>query len=551
MLRPLSESPLKMGCAARKNNLAGRRRTHGSQPYMRASTFVWALLAGATLVGATACSDFKMNTPNAVVFVTTPGSVAFGNVNVGQAATLNLVLRNETLSTVEISQLDVSGQPFSVGGPGKLPVSVNSGATLALTVQFKPMSPGAASGQLSVISNATSDPTTSIDLSGEGVLVTPPVSGLTCTSSTFTGAGTDSCTVELGAAAPTGGFTVALSSNDSSVSVPASVTVSADSSSATFPAAISAVNTAQSATLTAAAGSTSKTFALNLTPAAATAAPALSALTCASTSITGAATDTCTITLSSSGPSAVTVNLSSNNAAVAVPPSVTVSANATSVAFIATASAVSSNETATLTAKAGGATANLTLQLNAVTQLLGINATSIAFGDVLLNSPSTQSVTLTSTGILPVTVSSITLAGAGFTLSSASFPATLSSGQSSTFNVEFDPTVTGTAQGTLVVVSTSTVPVKAVALSGTGVNFAVGLNWDAPSESDDPAVSYNVYRTAGSSSSYQRLNSTSAAQTTYSDSNVQSGSTYQYYVTSVDDSGTESVPSNTATITVP
>ena len=81
-----------------------------------------------------------------------------------------------------------------------------------------------------------------VSLSGTGV---PVLSGLSCTSGSFTGAGTDSCTVTLNAAAATGGFAVSLASNNSNVTVPASVTVAAGATSASFTATVSSVSTAR------------------------------------------------------------------------------------------------------------------------------------------------------------------------------------------------------------------------------------------------------------------------------------------------------------------
>ena len=74
---------------------------------------------------------------------------------------------------------------------------------------------------------------------------------------------------------------------------------------------------------------------------------------------------------------------------------------------------------------------------------------------------------------------------------------------------------------------------------------------NAPSSSPVPVVGYNIYRSTGSSSTYQLLNSSVDTQTTYVDLSVQSGSTYGYIVESVDSSGAESVPSNQATATIP
>lgn len=47
------------------------------------------------------------------------------------------------------------------------------------------------------------------------------------------------------------------------------------------------------------------------------------------------------------------------------------------------------------------------------------------------------------------------------------------------------------------------------------------------------------------------MNSAVDGQTTYTDSNAQSGATYEYYVTSVDASGVQSPSSNQITVTIP
>ena len=156
-----------------------------------------------------------------------------------------------------------------------------------------------------------------------------------------------------------------------------------------------------------------------------------------------------------------------------MPASVTVPANATSAGFNATASFVSSAQTATLTATAGSATESFSLQLNAATPTLNINATSIAFGSVALNTPVTRSLTLTSTGTAPVTVSAATVTGTGFSISGATFPLTLNPGQTAILNVQFDPTTAGVTTGQLTITSnSSTSPTAVVSLSGTGTTAA-------------------------------------------------------------------------------
>ena len=200
------------------------------------------------------------------------------------------------------------------------------------------------------------------------------------------------------------------------------------------------------------------------------------------------------------------------------------------------------------------ATASVTLTVNQGTSTLSIDATSVGFGNVALNQPATQTLTLSSTGTSSVTVNSAVLVGAGFTLSGTALPTTLAPGQTATAGVQFDPTVVGAASGTLTISSTSSSnPTATIAITGTGtaVSYAVDLSWDAPVDSTDPVAGYNIYRSLSGSSTYQLLNSSVEGLTAYVDSTVQNGTSYDYIVESVDSSGVESVPTSPVALTIP
>jgi len=252
------------------------------------------------------------------------------------------------------------------------------------------------------------------------------------------------------------------------------------------------------------------------------------------------------------------VNLVSTNSAVTVPTSVTVPPAANTTSFTATVSSVSSAQTATLTASAGDASATFSLSLSASTPTLTINASTVNFGNVNIDTTATQSITLTSTGTAAVTVDSATVTGSGFTVSGATFPLTLNPNQTAMLSVQFDPTVAGTASGTLTIASTSlTNPTATISLSGTGETGstgtpgAVNLSWDAPTNSPDPVAGYNVYRSPSGAYTFAQLNSSVVTQLTYVDTTAQAGQAYDYIVESVDASGGESAPSNIATVAAP
>jgi fibronectin type 3 domain-containing protein len=121
-------------------------------------------------------------------------------------------------------------------------------------------------------------------------------------------------------------------------------------------------------------------------------------------------------------------------------------------------------------------------------------------------------------------------------------------------SVVFNPATAGTATGQLTITSTSsTNSVAVINLSGTGQTaYQVNVTWVAPASSADPVAGYHIYRSPSGSSTYQLMGSVSSSQLAYTDtSNIVNGQAYDYIVESVDSSGNESAPSNTATVSVP
>lgn len=488
-------------------------------------------------VGSSSSPGLKIN----------PTSVSFGNVMVNSMTSKSVSVTSSGTSALTIGAATVTGIGYGISGMA-LPLTLNPGQTANLTVSFDPSVAGSVTGLVTLTTNAS---TASIALSGTG-LTAGTLSALRCASSSMTGAGTDACTVSLTAAAPSGGLAVSLSSNSSAVAVPSSVVVPAGATSVGFTATVASVTTAQTATLVAQAGGVTATYAINL---AAEATPVLSGVTCASGSMTGAGTDACTVALTAAaGSGGVSVVLSSSSSAVAVPASVLIPAGATSVGFSATVSSVSTTQTATLTALAGGVTKICIINLGPAVPGLTLASTSIAFGNVNLNSTVTQPpVVLTSSGTAPLTISAATVTGAGFTISGLTLPVTLNPGQTASLSVSFDPTTSGSVTGAVMLTTNASPSTATIALSGTGqaASYTVDLSWSPPSSSSDPVAGYNIYREISGGSSYQRLNATAAAGTTYTDNTVVVGTTYTYYVTSVDAAGTESGPSNTWQAVIP
>jgi hypothetical protein len=400
--------------------------------------------------GGTAAVQLQLN-PGVPTLGSNGNAINFGNVIVGQTVTQALTLVDTGTAPVTISSISIAGSLFSAPGI-KTPLTLNPGQSLPMTVQFYSPHVSNFTGVMTIASNS-SQGNLVVNMRAAGV-ATSGVNAISCVASSMSGGGSDSCTVTLTGAAPSGGVVVALSSNSAAVIVPATVNAPANASTATFTATVSSVTAAQTAILTASAAGTSATFAIQLSPAG--------------------------------------------------------------------------------------------------QGKLGVNATSIAFGNVVINDTATQSLTLSSTGTAPVIVNSVTSTSAAFSIAAASFPLTLNVGQTATLNVQFSPATTGALTGQLTIASnSSTGGTTIVSLSGTGQPHQVQLAWSTPTGSTDPISGYRVYRAAAGSSSYQLLNSALDKQANYLDNTGLSKVSYQYYVTTVDSAGLESVPSNTASVTLP
>jgi hypothetical protein len=261
----------------------------------------------ATASGLLKTFALQLNPPVPTLAVSAT-SLAFGNVAVNTSATKSLTLTSTGTAAVSVSAATIGGTGFSVSG-ASFPLTLNPGQTLALSVQFHPTNSGSVTGQLTINSNSSTNPTAAISLSGTGTVTTPTLSSVSCSNATMTSSGTDACSVVLSSAAPSGGFNVSLSSSSTYVSVPASVTVPANATSASFNAAVSSFSSTQSVTLTASANGVSKSFALQLNAATATLSINATSVSFGSVVVNNPSTQAITLTSTGTGP--VTVSSAS------------------------------------------------------------------------------------------------------------------------------------------------------------------------------------------------------------------------------------------------
>jgi hypothetical protein len=101
---------------------------------------------------------------------------------------------------------------------------------------------------------------------------------------------------------------------------------------------------------------------------------------------------------------------------------------------------------------------------------LAENPSSLNFGTVNIGASSTQSLVVSNTGNVSVTISQMNVTGAGFSASGLNLPATLASGQSTTLTVTFSPQAAGAVTGSVAFVSNAANATSSVQLSGTGAS---------------------------------------------------------------------------------
>src|SRR6266705_1413999 len=159
---------------------------------------------------------------------------------------------------------------------------------------------------------------------------------------------------------------------------------------------------------------------------------------------------------------------------------------ATSASYITPATATTDNGaqfTVVVSNASGSVTSSAAiLTVNAATHLLSANPTSLNFGNVNTSASSTLPVTLTNTGNYNVTISNISVSGAGFNASGVSAGLVVTHGQSATLNVVFAPAATGSVTGSVMVTSNGQNSPATASLSGVGATppSSTFTAWVAP-----------------------------------------------------------------------
>ena len=215
----------------------------------------------------------------------------------------------------------------------------------------------------------------------------------------------------------------------------------------------------------------------------------------------------------------------------------------TTGSFTGTFSVSAQNATKVSIALSGSAT-------NIPLSSLSVSPSSFSFGNIVVGTTSTQTVTLKA-GSMPVIIYGATTTNPEFTLSKLTLPTTIAAGQSISVSVNFKPGSSGSTSGAFTIANNAQNSPSKFTATGAGVSTSqhtVGLTW-VPSTSN--VVGYNVYRGTATGGPYTKLNGSAIVTTSFSDSTVRSGSTYYYVSTAINSSGAESVKSNEVRTAIP
>jgi hypothetical protein len=174
----------------------------------------------------------------------------------------------------------------------------------------------------------------------------------------------------------------------------------------------------------------------------------------------------------------------------------------------------------------------------------------IDFDDVAIGIASKKEVSFLNAGNHELSISAISISGAGFSLS-GSGAATLSPGQRFTVDVNFAPKNTGRQTGSLRALSADGGSLLEMPLAGSGAESSqsvVKLNWE---ENAASTGGYVVYRAPDPSGPFMRISTQAVPSAEYVDTGLAAGHTYYYVVTSVGTDDVESEYSPPISATVP
>lgn len=131
------------------------------------------------------------------------------------------------------------------------------------------------------------------------------------------------------------------------------------------------------------------------------------------------------------------------------------------------------NATASITSNASSSPIVVSLSGTGTAPAISLNPSSLNFGSVSTGGSSQQSVNVTNSGNAPLTITAANITGPGFSVAGFSLPETIAPNQSTAFTVQFAPTSSGNASGSVSIVSNVPGSPAVLALSGIAIAGSV------------------------------------------------------------------------------
>src|SRR5205807_1609459 len=384
-------------------------------------------------------------------------------------------IRDYKVTGVQTCALPISGL--------NLPLTLAAGRSSTFNVQFAPTATGSASGSISLVSDAPNSPST-IALSGTGVQpqlsVTPPsvsfgnvlvgstgVQNLTLTNSgsasltiaqgTFTGAG-------FSISGPTFPLTLARS-EERRVGEECSPRATGSLSSS-----VSLISNAPHSPSTIALSGTGVQRELSVT------------LPCVNFgNVLVGSTGVQNLTLTNSGSANLTIaqgTVTGTGYSISGPTfPLTLAAGQSSTLSVQFAPTATSSVSGgiSLVSDAPNSPSTIALSGTGVQPQLSVTPPSVSFGNAVVGTTNTQTITLTNPGTANLTISQATVSEQSFTMTGLNIPLILGAGQTTSFNVAYVPSSAGSVTGSLSLVSDAPNSPTTLALSGTGVAATLQL----------------------------------------------------------------------------
>jgi hypothetical protein len=378
----------------------------------------------------------------------------------------------------------MAGSGFGMSGLA-VPMTLDPGQSTAFTVSFAPTGAGSASGNISVVSNASNSVST-VALSGMGVQPQISVAPGSVSFGTVTVGQTSSQTVTLtnvgGAnlnitqlAGPGTGFSLSglalplTLAPGKSTAFTASFTPTSGTSSS---GSLMLVSNAPNSPTTIPLSGTGSAQVLQLTP-------STTSLSFGSLALNASATQS--VTLTNTGNAAVSisqVNVAGSGFTLnGSAPLVTLSVGQAASFSVTFTPTVAGNATGSASVVSTAANSPLSISLSGVgvQPQISVVPGSVSFGTVTVGQTNSQTITLSNPGSANLNVTQFAGPGTGFGLTGLAMPLTLAPGKSTTFTLSFTPTSGTSSSSSLTLVSNAPNSPTTIPLSGTGLSPVLQL----------------------------------------------------------------------------